>query len=216
MYPVWFGKYLCQLHQKKLPWDETIEPFLCFFATRVPDSLLPTPGILWGISSWKDGSGWKLVARQRLKETAQETQSHLTNYKYFLLHGHHNITDTLKGNFTENLTDLGTNKHLDSIRNFQICFCTWRTRQTCWKFNVLFLTSTVLNFFSFVIFGFFLNIFLVLKMLFWKQYVFVCIFDLICVNDHEFWVKRNDAFLGYCYFCICVFVCLCICVFAYV
>ena len=96
MYPVWFGKYLCQLHQKKLPWDETIEPFLCFFATRVPDSLLPTPGILWGISSWKDGSGWKLVARQRLKETAQETQSHLTNYKYFLLHGHHTIAATLK------------------------------------------------------------------------------------------------------------------------
>ena len=112
MYPVWFGKYLCQLHQKKLPWDETIEPFLCFFATRVPDSLLPTPGILWGISSWKDGSGWKLVARQRLKETAQETQSHLTNYKYFLLHGHHNITISqyhghLEGKFHRKSDGLG-------------------------------------------------------------------------------------------------------------
>ena len=29
-------------------------------------------------------------------------------------------------------------KHLNSIRKFQICFCTWWTRQTCWNFNVLF------------------------------------------------------------------------------
>ena len=29
-------------------------------------------------------------------------------------------------------------KHLNSIRKFQICFCTWWAQKTAWKFNVCF------------------------------------------------------------------------------